>query len=54
MMLEVIVHVIGCDEQALEKIGMRRARVAQGVAAIGDDGVLSDVADAGDDHHPSQ
>ena len=52
MMLEVVVHVVRRDEQPLEKIGARGARVAQGIVAVGHDGMLGDVADAGDHHHP--
>jgi hypothetical protein len=52
MMLEVMVHVVRRDEQPLEEIGVRGAGVAQGIGAVGHDGVLGDVADAGDHHHP--
>ncbi len=47
VMLQVIVHVIWCDEQPLQQIGPGRAGVAQGIVAVGNDGVLGDIADAG-------
>src|SRR5436190_10658929 len=37
VMLEVVVDVIGCDEQPLEKIRVRGAGVAQGIAGVGND-----------------
>ena len=47
-MLEMIIDVIGRDEQPFEKARARGAGVAQGIVAVGHDGMFGDVADAGD------
>ena len=52
MMLEMIVDVIGRNEQSLEKARARGARVAQRIVAVRHHGMFGDVADAGNDHHP--
>ena len=54
MMFEVIVHVVGRDEQPLQEIRLCGARIAQRIVAVGNDGVLGDVADASNHHHPGQ
>ena len=50
----MIVHVVWRDEQPLEKVGVRGAGVAQGIAGVGNDRMLGDVADARNHHHPGQ
>ena len=45
VVLQVIVDVVGCDEEALPPAGERRARVAELVGRIRDRGVLGDRAD---------
>src|SRR5437879_5914891 len=54
MMLEVVVDVIGCDEQPLEKIRARGAGVAQGIVRVWNDCMFSNVADPGNDHLPGE
>jgi len=54
MMFEVVVDVIGRDEQPLEEMRARGAGVAQRIVTVGHDGVFGDVADARDHHHPRQ
>ena len=54
MMFEMVIHIIGRDEQPLEKAGARGAGVAQRIAAVGHHSVFGDVADAGDHHLPGE
>src|SRR5262245_14324460 len=46
VVLQVIVHVVLCEEEARERRGLRRARLLQRIVRIGDRRVLGDAAQA--------
>lgn len=48
VMLQMVVHPVGREQQPRERVGIGRARVAQRVVVVGHHGMFGDVADAAD------